>query len=216
MLQNLYRWITQVARWIAEPSLGWLALAVTAGIPTVIFILPIPTGDQFRCSGLAFELLGIAVVWGGLRDRRILFGRQSTFDWAAGWFKRFPRFRARHITLEAGAGAMGIASAQGRLGTWKNTLPNSSINDRVAMLEANIQTLRTEQADLEQRLQQETREREKAAKVDREKQEANYKEISTKLDSLGAGNLPLEALGLFWLIVGVILSTWSSGSVSQG
>lgn len=209
---TLYRWISQLGRWLAEPWKVWIALAATVGVPVVAFISPISTSDQLRYSGLAFELLGIGTVWAGLRDRRILFGKQSTFDKTTGWLKRFPRLGPQTHTLVAAAGSMGIASAQGRMRAWHETSPTSSIDDRVAALEANIQTLRTEQGNLEQRLQQETRERQDADKAERERRESNYKEIQTTLDSLGAGNLGLETLGLLWLSLGVILSTLSSGS----
>jgi len=208
---TLYRWMHELGRWLAEPWKVWIAVAVTVAVPVVAFSCPISASDQFRYSGLAFELLGIGTVWAGLRDRRLLFRKQGTLDKTTGWLKRFPRLGAKPQNFVVQLSGASLTMTGGAVAARLGSSSSSSVESRLAELESKVQTLRTEQADLGKRIQQEVCERQEADKAEHKKRESDYKEIYSTLDSLGAGNLPLETLGLLWLSLGVMLSTWSSG-----
>jgi hypothetical protein len=183
---------------------------VTVGLLYLAYLIWPNSGDWLRYSGLAFEMLGIVTVWAGLRDRRILFGKQSEFAKLSDWLKRFPLPGAQPRVIEVRGISGGLEFAgQAKATLWRGTSASSSIEDRVVALEANVQTLRKELTNLEQWAQKETQERQDTDNVERQKRESNYKDINATLESLGAGNLPLETLGLIWLALGVILSTLS-------
>jgi DNA-binding protein H-NS len=81
---------------------------------------------------------------------------------------------------------------------------------RVAVLEANVATLRTEQEDTYTQLREEMTKRLEAINVERQAQESVTNELRTQLDSFGAGSLHLETAGMFWLVLGVVLATAST------
>ncbi len=96
---------------------------------------------------------------------------------------------------------------------WRGRPPEASIETRLAVLEANIGTLRTEQAEIEKQLNEETRNRTEAIGSERLARESAVREIRTQLETFGAGSLHLEMAGLFWLVLGVVLTT-ASGEVA--
>jgi hypothetical protein len=75
--------------------------------------------------------------------------------------------------------------------------------------------LREEQSEIDKQLHEETRNRNETLKSEREAREVATRELRTQLDTFGAGNLNIEAAGIFWLVLGVILAT-ASPEVAKG
>jgi hypothetical protein len=163
-----------------------------------------------RYCGLFFELTGILTVAIGLDDKRRLFNRPNLLDPLRGWWKRRPRWggNAQIIPL---TGVVGICSAGSvKASVWRGVPPNASVEDRLAALEKNLTTLRTELADTEKRVEEEARKQDAAVASERRARELSTKEIKKQIETLGAEDLHLEAVGLVCLILGVSLATAST------
>jgi len=162
-------------------------------IVCAIAALPPSDRDFYRCLGL--------------RDRRRLFNLPSLLDKFRGCLRRFPRWGAKPQTLNIiGTGGVSVGGG-GKVSFWRDVPPEASIEDRLASLLANVESLKTEQAEIAKELREETRKRIEAADSERRKRESAVIDIRRQLDTLGAGGLHLEWAGVFWLVLGVILAT---------
>lgn len=96
---------------------------------------------------------------------------------------------------------------------WRGTPPEASVETRLAVLEANMETLRTEQAEIGKQFHEQTKKLTEAIGSERQVRESAVRQIQTQLETFGAGSLHLEMAGLFWLVLGVVLTT-ASGEVA--
>ncbi|MGA2327639.1 MAG: hypothetical protein ABSH05_15250 [Bryobacteraceae bacterium] len=77
----------------------------------------------------------------------------------------------------------------------------------MATLEANVATLRAEQAETAKEFQEATRKVNEAVGVERLARESAITALRLQLEGLGAGGIHVEMMGVFWLVVGVVLAT---------
>jgi hypothetical protein len=123
------------------------------------------------------------------------------------WLSRRPRWGTRSQTISlTGVASVGIAGTV-KASVWRGIPPEATVEARVAALEANIATLKTEQEGTAKELHEETRKRAEALDLERQARESAARDIRTQLETLGAGSLHLETAGLFWLVLGVTLAT---------
>lgn len=169
--------------------------------------LPGTAEDRVRYCGLALQLLGISIVAWGLRDRRLLFNLPSPLDNLRGYLRQFPRWGAKPQTINIiGTGGI-LVGGSGKVSVWIGVPPGASIEDRLAALKGNVESLKTQQAEIAKELQEETRKRFEAVDSERRKRESAVIDIRRQLNTLGAGGLHLEWAGVFWLFLGVFLAT---------
>lgn len=208
LIQNLRRWVRALAHWLVEPWRVWVPVLVVMLVLIVASQLPMSLADPvLRYCGLAFQLLGILTVVSGLRDKRRLFNRPSLLENIRRWLDRRPRWGAKPETiLLAGTGSISL-SGSAKLSVWRGTPADASVDARLAALEANLATLRTEQAETAKELQEATRKTNEAVDAERRARESGVTALRVQLEGLGAGGLHVEMMGVFWLVVGVVLAT---------
>lgn len=183
------------------------AFPVIGSFAAVLIILVVAsclsrTADDsiIRYSGLMLQILGIITVGLGLRNRRVLFGRSSLAGYLQAWFIRW--VKAPSISLSASPTSGD--SMRVKLSVWRGVPSDAPIDTRLAALEANLEILKAEQADIYKEFREETRKQIKALDSECQLRESDIRKIQTLVDTLGAGGLHLEAVGLFWLIAGVV------------
>lgn len=206
-MQRFWQWIVAIAYWIADAWRVWGALAVVVLVALIGSQLPGNVDDRVRYSGLTLELLGIFTVVSGLRDKQRIFKRPSLFDHVRSWLTRRPRWATRAHTISATGIASATAFATAKLSVWRGTSSEATVEARLVALEANVETLRSEQAETSKELHEETRKRTEAVDSERQARELAARDIRTQLETLGVGSLHLETAGLFWLVLGVMLAT---------
>ena len=108
------------------------------------------------------------------------------------------------------SGLLNPSAGSVKASVWQGVPPNASIEDRLAALEKNLRTLRAEHASTERQVEEEARKQADAVISERRARELSTNEIKKQIETLGAGGLHLEALGLVCLILGVILATTST------
>ena len=209
-LKNLWRWIRDNVRWIASASPVWGTLAVVCLVAAVTSFLPGKVDDRIRYCGMTLELLGVFTVATGLRAKRRLFKRPSFLEHFQQWLDRRPRWRATtHTVMAAGVGSLSL-SGSAKISVWRGVASDATLEARVAAIEANLETLRREQAEIAKQIHVEARSRTEALDSERRARESAVSTLENQLDTLGAGGLQIEAAGLFWLVLGVVLATVSS------
>jgi hypothetical protein len=208
LIQDLGRWVRALAHWLVEAWRVWVPALVVALVFIVVSQLPLSLAvPVLRYCGLAFQLLGILTVVSGLRDKRRLFNRPSLLDNVRRWIKRRPRWGVKPQTiLVAGTGSISL-SLSGKLSVWRGSPPDASVEARLDALEANLATLRTEQAETAKELQEATRKTNEAVDTERRARESAVTALRVQLEGLGAGGLHVEMMGVFWLVLGVVLAT---------
>ena len=208
MIQNVGRWVKALARWLTEAWRVWIPVSVVVLVLTVASQLPLSLADPvLRYCGLAFQLLGILTVVSGLRDKRRLFNRPSLVENILLWIHRWPRWGAKPQTnLVAGTGSISI-SGSARVSRWRGVPADASVEARLAALEENLATLRTEQAEAEKRFQESTRKTNEAVDAERRARKSAIGSLRFQLEKLGAGGLHVEMMGVFWLVLGIVLAT---------
>ena len=120
-------------------------------VPVVVAFLPrylradvVPRPeDLVRICGLAFQLFGIWEVVKGLRARQVLFKRERFMAQIQSWLSGFPRGLKTTGSVVVTLGAA-VAAGTGRVSAWIGAAPDSTVEARVAVPEANILTLRRE------------------------------------------------------------------------
>lgn len=178
-----------------------VCVALTAGV------LPGSAADRVRYSGLALQLLGIFTVVHGLSGRRRLFKRPSLMESIRIWYGRRPRWRreGQHITV-SGTASIGITGSADLL-LWRGTPKDASLAEQVEVLRENIETLKAQQDKLTATLSETLHALEVALKSEKKVREGVTGDLAARMDALGAGGLHVEAVGLVWLTLGVILAT---------
>jgi hypothetical protein len=210
LIQDLGRWVRALADWLVEAWRVWVPALVVIVVLIVASQLPLSLADPvLRYCGLAFQLLGILTVVSGLRDKRRLFNRPSLLDNVRRWMKRRPRWGAKPQTiLVTGTGSISL-SGSAKLSVWRGAPADGSVEARLDALEANLATLRTEQAETAKELQEATRKTNEAVGTERRARESAVTALRVQFEGLGAGGLHVEMMGVFWLVVGVVLATVS-------
>ena len=211
MIQKTWQWIKAMAHWLASAWRVGLAYAVLLCVFIVASLLPGTLENHLRYIGLAFELVGIGVVAYGLRDRWILFNRPTPLAHLRSWLERRPRWGGKsQIIASAGGGGVSTSAGLATSSVWRGVPAGASVEDQVAALEANIETLRGEQAEIAKRIEKEARIQAEALGVERQARTLAINEIQGRIETLGIGGAHLELLGLIALILGAILATLST------
>jgi hypothetical protein len=204
-----WRWIRALILWLLDARRFWPTWFF-AGVWVVFIIgsqLPGTDGDRMRYCGLALQLAGISTVAFVLLDRRRLFNLPSSIKNLRDWLDRCPRWAAKPQTTSIkGTGGISVGGG-GKVSGWIDVPPESSIEDRLIALVANVERLKPEQDGIAKELQEESRKRIEAIDSERRIRESAVIDIRRQLGTLGAGGLQLEWAGVSWLILGVVLAT---------
>ena len=209
LLPPLIRMIT--VRWQAlfsELKEAWPAWLFLGGIALALIVAGIFSSaltDTIRYAGTSLQLFGLLLVALGLSKMRRLFGRPPVITKVSQWFKRFLAAfkRPKAVTIE-GATAAGSAQAFGVGRVTVGVRPDAALEERVSVLEQNLQGL---QEEIDTRFQQLREELSVARQgIQRETRErlAEDQKAMAKIEEVAVGGLHLEFVGLLWLILGTI------------
>lgn len=207
LLIDIARYVVALARWLCTFRRIWIALAVPCATLAVSMLLPYKADDQLRYCGLVLQLLGVGTVVFLLRDKSATFDHLGIRSYFRERLAARPRFRppTKTISLSGVSCSTSVGSAHGL--AWFSPSSFASSDERLVMLERNFETLR-ENLDL-----QSQQYREADAKlhtelgVERQSRQASVTVVEQRLERFGASGLHIEAAGLFWLVLGIILAT---------
>jgi hypothetical protein len=185
----------------------WGTAAVILLVAATCALLPGKPDDQIRYCGLILQLLGVGTVVALLQDKTRTMGKLGLLAHLQGKWATRPSFRPKTQIISVGGIASSTSFGSAHASVWRRASESDSDQDRIAILEANTESLRdnivwhakqTEQTS--QRLSTELDEERKA-------RGQSVSAVESKLDKLGAGGLHIEAAGLFWLLLGLVLAT---------
>jgi bifunctional DNA-binding transcriptional regulator/antitoxin component of YhaV-PrlF toxin-antitoxin module len=163
--------------------------------------------DVVRYAGAMLQVLGLATVAWGLSEMRRLFHRPSLRARIFGWFRRLAAaFRApKLISGQASVAGRATVSAEARVVL--GVRPGAPLEERVKVLEENLNRLRDEQDTKVQEIRRElSTVREDMQRESQERQAADEKTVR-QIEEVAIGGLHLEIVGLFWLFLGVLCTS---------
>jgi hypothetical protein len=84
---------------------------------------------------------------------------------------------------------------------------DATVEARLDALEANLLTLRQEHTETAQELRESARRTDEAVTSERRARESAVTSLRSQLEGFGVGDLYVEMIGIFWLVLGVVLAT---------
>ena len=181
-----------------------LVTIMTVGLAVAI---PKPPVDTLRYAGLALQILGIATVMRGLRDRGQLFQKPTLFAQFRNWAGRIPRLNPKPIQLSVNMSSQANASATLSAVVWRGNRKDDSVDARLDALFENIETLRQQLSEETARVLRETQLVRCSIESETQSRVKELTEIRSRLATLGAGGIHIEMVGVIWLFLGAMLAT---------
>lgn len=193
------------ALWIKRKLL-WITIVVfAAALLQVLFISS--SEASFRITGLILQLLGIGTVAHGIHETRKMFGHPSPFSIVKDKLRQLLKFggRVRLITSNIQATSMtNIVRPQ----VWMNAKDNSN-EERINAIETNLKYLNKRLCEVQNQIDQCERRIEKEIKGEQDFRIKADREIMEKIEAVETGGINISTMGVFWLFVGVIMSSVS-------
>lgn len=203
-VKSLLRWTRNAIIWLAEPRLFWLMLSVlAAGLGA---IAGLGWSEQaFRITGMTLEIFGLGTVALGISKTRKQFGRPSTISLSRQWISRFPTWPRNQVIALAGiasAGAVGSAHV-----LVADVSANHTIEGRVDALEKKLEALDRRLTRARSEVDAQIRENTQSINEERGARTTGDDLLRKVIEEAEVGGLNLSAIGLVWLLAGLVLST---------
>lgn len=209
--KRLLLWSRWVAAWLWEPKLLWLTLMTIVTSGYLVFG-PICNESTIRLTGLGLQILGMITVIIGIRSTGELFGRPTLIEAAKAWGKRYPSYQPRIVSTSFTAKGTGSISA--RSAVRAGLPPSPTLEDRVRTAERNIEFLRQEISEAQEKIDETERKLTTEMNAERGKSHEELNQVKKKLEEAHTGGLYVATMGITWLFIGVCLSTASAELVT--
>ncbi len=195
-------WFGSLLDWLAEGQIVWNFLFISL---TVVVYMAVSGGSELslRIAGMVFQILGILSVFKGIQETRELFGHPGLTSMLLQWFRRRPRFKQR--TFEAsGLTASITMSASGRGYMSANAALDAPLENRVEVLEKNLEHLRQQLYEMRGELEQEIRKSTESLQEEKNTRAEEDRKVLSKLETTETGGLHVSAMGALWILFGTI------------
>ena len=192
-MKKLLAWFKAIWGWIKQANHLWRALSVA--ILSIVYISLNPDEQSIRITGLVMQILGILTVAWGIKETREIFGHPSFITKSIQWFKNFPPY----------GGRINTGSARGYASTPIDK--NSSIEERLAVIESNINHINERISQTENNLYNQVSSITETLDCEKSLREKADNETHQKIEAVSTGGIHISATGALWLLLGVTMST---------
>lgn len=197
-------WMKAIWMWIKKANHLWRAISVAA--LAILYTYINNNEPSIRITGLVLQVLGIATVAWGIKETRALFGQPSLMQVGVKWLKSFPTYSGRIVSGAANI-SLGDASLSGRGYISIPIDPTSSVEDRLAALEKNLNYINDRISRTENDLEQSAKLITETIRSEKAIQAQEHQATHQKIEAVSTGGLHISATGALWLLIGVIMST---------
>lgn len=202
------RYFADITKWIVRTR-PLMAIFLALIVVSLLCIL-IATGAEprIRLTGMVLQLAGVFLVGVGLWDTRRAFADEPTTWQAIGnWWSRRPVFGPKNVVV-AGVGiSLGAAVVSGR--ARGSPGPNTSLDQRVSMLEDQYSHLFDEVGSLASETKTRIQEVENSLKAESSERKRADENTREQLRQAVAAGLPLARVGVLFFVVGILAGTAS-------
>ncbi len=196
-------WFQRLLHWLAGGRRLWECLVgfVAAGG----LLISLECSDLgFRVAGGFLELLGVGTVALGIRQTRMQFGRPSVIDQTWNWLRSFPRWRAPDVRGSVGTSLTSTYAIARGYG-WKNAPPDATTEERLAVVEENLEGLLKRFDSTEKELLDKIAAQSRNLDDETGARTVADQEIAARLESAETGGLSLSLVGTAWIVAGILL-----------
>lgn len=203
-LTHTLRWPRRALAWFIRARLAIFTIFVAAlALATSLYYWQ--TEPSVRLSGLLLQILGIAAAAIGIRDTRRMFGKPSFLELVRSWLKSIPRLKPRVISLAGSSTLSASTSLCGHI--WQCPGENPSTESRLSAAEANLVELYKRANAAEAAFDAYTRAAKASLREERGLRQEADRQIHLKIEAASTDGLHLAAVGVVWLMCGVVMST---------
>ncbi|WP_271573087.1 hypothetical protein [Bradyrhizobium sp. CCBAU 11361] len=207
-LRNAANYLSKLTVWLfsARPL-----VAIVAAIAVVVLASILATScheRQIRFSGMVLQLVGVGLVAVGLRDTRKAFEDQPTiWGWVTLFLSRRPSWRPTNQVIQAEGISASVSFGSARIR--QSPALDSSIEQRLTMLERQYSALFDEVGILAGKLQTKLDEVEGTLSVERNERRQADLQAREQLRKAVAEGIPLASVGVIAFLVGITTGTAS-------
>jgi hypothetical protein len=205
-LRAKYALLKRRLHWaFVEPALGWLSLLL-AGF-SLYLLTSVRLEVCIRWWGMVLQLIGIGTVVHDLWSRIPKEQRKGPIRWLLAWSREWiARMPPRHFFAQVHEGLTLADSATGS-DAITITRTGATLDQRVAVLESRMTTIDDSLDRARQGIAQERKAREASIRKMTADAAAVIAGIRSRVEDVAVGTLPVSMFGVWWLAVGVVLST---------
>ncbi len=199
-------YLKRIATWL------WQGMHLASG-PLVSIVPPLfvawlwPTELAFRGLGFALQVLGVWIVWIGIRGTREHFEVPGSWAQTKAWWSNRPRLHGRTIHASVGT-ILGSATLSARAHVWSGVPEDATVDQRLEALEKNVRRVRDDLSAHQKESDDRARTQVDDMKRERAEREAADAAIHEKIKETETGGLKLNAAGVWWLASGTVCSTF--------
>lgn len=192
-------------KWAREGRIGWIAFVLLIGGALFLYAAS-PTPDSIRWTGFVYEVVGIVVVLVEIAKASGKNKLTPLHSRVAAYLRRLPLLaRSRNITIAVGGATFSMKG--GRVRASVGLPPNATLDQRVDLLERQSKVLDDRIEALDVRVEAEQKARSEAIAAERTAREGSVAALDTKIKEVEIGGLDLSLFGVFFLLIGVVLTT---------
>jgi hypothetical protein len=203
-MNKILTWFKSIWIWIKQANHVWRALSIA--ILAVAYIYLNPNEQSMRITGLVLQILGILTVAWGIKETRELFGHPSLTTKCLEWFKNFPPYGGRIISVSA-SGSIGATTGNAYASIFIQIDKNSSIDERFAAIEKSLNNINDLIIQTEKNLDNKVKSIAETISHEKLLREQGDSEAHKKLEAVSTGGFHISATGTLWLLLGVTMST---------
>jgi hypothetical protein len=184
----------------------WIAVAGLAASVGIAFFTGSDLPSRILYAGTVLDFFGLVLVAQGLSETRKQFGKPSVFGRLRRWFEAFASTfrRQEHQRAVAATGRFSLRTGhvRARVGVGQN----ATVEQRVHALEQNLKILSSELTEVRSSHDLKLAKIETALEEEKKQRVAEMGQLSRQLEDLAVGDLHLETIGLFWLVLGILFT----------
>lgn len=199
-------YLKRLAAWSWQGGHLFSGPLIAIGLPFVTTWL-FPTELGFRSVGFLLQVLGVWIVWVGIRGTREQFEVPGSWAQTKAWMSSFPRFGGR-VILAAGSATVSLSGMSARAYVWSGVPEGATVEQRLEAVEKNVRRVRDDLSAHQKEADDRARAKDEEMKRERAEREAADHEIHEKIKETETGGLRLNAAGVWWLLSGTVCSTF--------
>ena len=204
-VNNLKRYLVGNLKFIYKIIFTFSGIVLPVALVLFVIYSPWDSLTFVRYSGLALELLGVATVAINLRGKRVLFSKPNFLVLLKNLLNARTKWKPVIRSVSAS-----FNSSSSIFASKVNVLYASSTNtieDRLLTAEKNISILHDDMLAFETDIYKKQVDVVKIMQVQQQAHDSAVQEIKTLMEDMAAKNISFEALGVYWLFWGLILSS---------
>jgi len=192
-----------------EGQPGWYTLlGLIAAWWAPLWLFTINPEVHMRWTGMLLQIGGVGTVAWGLSKTRELFDRPGIWQSIVRWVAAIPdQMRAPRTITASASGKLPLFSVSASVEVHSSP-GDKSLEEKVTWLLNQVEKLEGRISDLRREGREQEKKLESLIDEEASQRESADENINRQIEEVAVGGLHLELMGLVWLVVGIVLSSF--------